>query len=214
MKEIEKMAINAFYFLFFTFFGNLYSQNQEYFQNSRINFSYEKNNSGQSGMVTFNTKWNLNDAKNFYMLPYAFYKGIENIDMKKDIKFKYYGYKISPFKIVDISYKNKKHIGESASKTGENAISEGSEGSETVKSGKKKRLINLSALYEDIEENIDNFIIDNSFKPLSKEWASVSREGKKEFMRDFSSLGIFDASILSPVGKKAEELSNKKSESK
>ncbi len=202
------MAFSLFYFLFFILWENLYSQQKAYFQDSRINFSYEKSSSDQSGMVTFNTRWNFKDAKNFYTLPYAFYKSIENIDTKRDIKLKYYGYKISPFKIIDISYKKKKLIRENSSQASENGI-EG-KNVKADRTRKNNKLVNLSALYEDIEENIDNFIIDNSFKPLSKEWSNVSRAGKKEFIKDFSSLGIFDNTILSPIRNKAEELSQSK----
>ncbi|GAB4032533.1 MAG: hypothetical protein Fur0012_11170 [Elusimicrobiota bacterium] len=185
----------------------LLAQQPEYFENSRINFVYEKTARGQSGMVTFNTRWDLKDAKKFYMLPFSLYSSLENIDLKRDIKLKYYGYRISPFKIINIS-SSKKNLDISGEKEAANGDSyPPSSAASSRPERKKKKFIVLSALYDDLQENMDSFILENSLKPISSQWSSVSKEGKKEFMKDLSSLGIFNDTILSPIGKKADELS-------
>lgn len=207
MKETEKMLNRIIAAGLLVLISPLMGQQPEYFENSRINFVYEKSARGQSGMVTFNSRWDWKDAKKFYMLPFSFYSTLENIDLKRDVKLKYYGYKISPFKVINISASQKK-LDVSGEKDAGNGDSSTSANGVTSRPEKKKRkLIVLSALYDDLRENMDSFILENSLKPISSQWSSVSREGKKEFMKDLSSLGIFDNTILSPIGKKADELS-------
>ncbi len=199
-------------FLFF-FLANLQPQEKDPFENSRINFVYEENDKGKRGYLTFNSRWDFNDAKKFYFLPLSFYKSASRIDLSRDVKFKYYGYGIRPFKIINIQRlsSSKPDI------SGENsppAKTENAEKQRQADPGKKRKrgFISLSPLYEDITENAYDFILENSLKPLSPQWASVSREGKKEFFKDLYSTGLFDNFLLMPVGGALYEISENKQE--
>lgn len=195
------------------FLVNLNAQQRDAFENSRLNFLYEKDERGQRGLITFNSKWDWKDAKRFYMLPFSFYKSAERMDLAKDVKFKYYGYNLKPFKIININaLRNKKNISGVKKEETENGESDSSENSSqnSTASSKKRKFISLSPLYDDLRENFDDFILENSLKHLNPQWSSVSKEGKKEFFKDLSSTGIFDNSLLSPLGNKVEKISENK----
>ncbi|NLI09948.1 MAG: hypothetical protein GX447_04220 [Elusimicrobia bacterium] len=194
------------------FLLNLNAQQRDAFENSRLNFLYEKDERGQRGLITFNSKWDWKDAKRFYMLPFSFYKSAERMDLAKDVKFKYYGYNLKPFKIININaLRSKKNISgvKEEVRDGESDSSEISSQNSTA-SSKKRKFISLSPLYDDLKENFDDFILENSLKHLNPQWSSVSKEGKKEFFKDLSSTGIFDNSLLSPLGNEVEKISGNK----
>lgn len=201
------MIGNIFFFLFFV---SLNSQEKEPFENAKINFLYDINHKENKAYLTFNSRWDFNDARKLYFLPLSFYKSAQRINLSKDVKFKYYGYGIKPFRIINIQRFSKTRPDISGNKNISSQDKEMQpENKSAVSSERKKGFISLSPLYEDLTENVYDFILENSIKPLSSQWGSLSKQEKKEFFMDLYSTGIFNGFIFSPLGDMLYEISNK-----
>lgn len=197
-----KLKKNRYLLIIFFFSIPLYSQSD----NSNMNMVYEKDRYQQKLSLNYSLRWDFKDMTKFYLLPFSIYNTAFNMDFSRDVKLKYYGYKISPFKLIVISDKKKKLDGET--NTSEKSSNQDN------RPKKRKYGINLSALYDNLEENINNLILDNSFKSISPEWKNISRNDKKEFIKDLLKLDIFNNPLLNPIGSQMEKISQTKDEDK
>ena len=168
------------------------------FDTSRTNIVFESKRNDSSVNISYSLRWDLSELKKIYLLPFNIYNSFTNINLSKDVKLKYYGLKISPFKIISVEKKKKDISGN------ENAKGNG----QNINGGKSKKSlgINLSALYDDVGENINNFILDNSLGE-NKDWKNISRQEKKEFINDLLKIDIWDYPVLNTISKPLKEIS-------
>ncbi|PIS47638.1 MAG: hypothetical protein COT17_02445 [Elusimicrobia bacterium CG08_land_8_20_14_0_20_51_18] len=168
------------------------------FGSSSLNFIIDRRSDESSVHMNYSLRWDFKDLKRAYLLPGLFYRDASRLDLRKNVKLRYYGYKISPFKFF-ISERKMDVPGAGGEQVKDPAPGE--------KPGKRLRF-SLSPLYDDLMENADDFLLDNSFKSLSPEWEKLSRTEKKSFFRDVLRLEMWDYPLFRGTSEGLEKISD------
>lgn len=174
-------------FIFILVSLTLFSQTPESISDdSKVYLTMDKNNSGTQTYLTYSIKFNsFTDFKYFYKLPFNFYNGLMNLELRNDFKLRYYGISTYPFRYIISSKKNIDF----------NRADVGS--AEGVNNKENYRVkLTLNPLYDDLKENINWYLFDLSMKSFSSEWGRLSKENKKQFLNDISKLKISEMPIV------------------
>lgn len=183
LKKLNKFVIVFLVVCVFTV-SNLFSD-----ESSDVNIVFEKNSRDSRAGLTYSFRFsNFSDFFNLYTVPYDFFMTAKNMNLRRDVKFKYYGLKLSPFKYFIL--KKKKPLSNLSSEN-----SEVNKSTSTKKNGYYFGLT-LSPLVEDIKENINFYILDYAMKTSNSDWDKFSREEKKYFFKDLEKIGFFNYPIL------------------
>lgn len=161
---------------------------------NNVMLNLSKNSDYSRVGLDYSLRWDFSDLASFrpgITTISAAARAIYSWDITKNTRFNYYGFKTNPWRII---------LADEASASGY-AAAAGQTGGGLVRRdapGHRKRLrLSVSPLVNDFKLNFeDNFrqmLLRGSLKNLSPQWVRAGAEGRKEFIRDVLSLGIWDA---------------------
>lgn len=169
--------------------------------------------------LDYRIRWDFRDLRSLRPSLGFIYTGLKafyNWDITENTRLEYYGLRTNPWRLI---ISREKKNGAAPPPVG----AEGGE-SEVIKREtpeyRKRLRLSVSPLVDDLKRNFDDglrdFLLRSSLKGASPEWERAGDEGRRAFMRDVLSVGIWDSGL--PVLKQAgagleyisEEGNNKK----
>lgn len=172
---------------------------------SPLFLTLSKDSYSSSVGLDYRIRWDFSDLRSFRPglgFLYSGLKAVYNWDITQNTRLEYYGLRTNPWRLI-LSDK-KKSPGAAA---GEAAPAAGgaSEVVSPTPASRRRVRFSLSPLVEDLKNNFDDglrdYLLKNSMKDLSPEWERTGDAGRKAFMKDVLSLGLWDAGV--PVLKQA-----------
>lgn len=149
--------------------------------------------------LDYSLRWDFSDLAAFRPRLGLLLDGVKALaswDITENTSLNYYGFRTNPWRVIVA--RERAPAGPAAA--GGGLVSEG------PRPEYKKRLrLSVSPLVDDVKRNFDEglreFLLRNSLKDLSPEWERAGSAGRKAFVKDVLSLGIWDSGI--PVVKQA-----------
>lgn len=156
-------------------------------------------NSDQSRVgLDYSVRWDFSDLLSFRPGFRAISSGVKSItswDITKNTRLSYYGFRTNPWRVIMAEEPASPGSGEtlSAGRTGGGIVSRAAPAS------RKRLRLSVSPLVEDFKrdfsDNLREMLLRDSLKGVSPQWARAGKEGRREFVRDVLSLGIWDAPL-------------------
>lgn len=166
----------------------------------------------------YRIRWDFSDLRSFRPglgFLYSGVKAVYNWDITENTRLEYYGFRTNPWRVI-LSDRRR-----AAPPSGGQEASGGEAGaaspvvSRPAHSRRRVRF-SLSPLVEDFKNNFDeglrDYLLKNSMKDLTPEWERAGESGRKAFVRDVLSLGVWDAGLpgVSETREGLEYISDKK----
>ena len=156
-------------------------------------------NSDQSRVgLDYSVRWDFSDLLSFrpgFKVISSGVKALTSWDITKNTRFSYYGFKTNPWRVIMAEEPAPPGAGEArpAGQTGGGVVSRAAPAS------RKRLRLSVSPLVEDFKrdfsDNLRELLLRDSLKGVSPQWARAGKEGRREFVRDVLSLGIWDAPL-------------------
>ena len=147
--------------------------------------------------LDYRIRWDFKDLRSLPSLGFIYtgLKAFYNWDITENTRLEYYGLRTNPWRLI-ISREKKNGAAPPA------AGGEGGESSvvkrETPEYRKRLRL-SVSPLVDDLKRNLDDslrdFLLRSSLKGASPEWEHAGDEGRRSFVKDVLSIGIWDSGV-------------------
>ena len=162
--------------------------------------------------LDYRIRWDFSDLRSFRPglgFLYSGLKAVYNWDITQNTRLEYYGLRTNPWRLI-LSDKKK-----SPAAAGEPGPAEGgpSEVVSRPQTSRRRVRFSLSPLVEDLKNNFDeglrDYLLKNSMKDLSPEWERTGEAGRKAFVKDVLSLGLWDSGVplLKETGQGLEYIS-------
>lgn len=152
--------------------------------------------------LDYRIRWDFSDLRSFRPglgFLYSGIKAVYNWDITENTRLEYYGFRTNPWRII-ISDR-KKGAGEVPA-AGGGALHGDAGGSPVVTRPPQSRRhirFSLSPLVEDLKNNFDeglrDYLLKSSMKGLTPEWEKAGESGRKAFVKDVLSLGLWDSGV-------------------
>ncbi|MDD5210750.1 MAG: hypothetical protein PHV36_15290 [Elusimicrobiales bacterium] len=150
--------------------------------------------------LDYSLRWDFSDLGSFRPRLGLITEGVRAIvswDITENTRFNYYGLSTNPWRMIIARER----------KNAPPAPGGGGVVSAATPEYRKRVRLSISPLVDDVKRNFDeglrDFLLRSSLKNLSPEWERTGRSGRKAFMKDVLSLGIWDAGL--PVVKETGE---------
>jgi len=161
--------------------------------------------------LDYRIRWDFKDLRSLPGLGFIYtgLKAFYNWDITENTRLEYYGLRTNPWRLI-IS-KEKKNGAAPPPVGGEGGESEVVK-RETPEYRKRLRL-SISPLVDDLKRNFDDglrdFLLRSSLKGVSPEWERAGNEGRRAFMKDVLSIGLWDSGVpgLKQAGEGLEYIS-------
>lgn len=119
-------------------------------------------------------------------------KALASWDITENTQLNYYGFRTNPWRVIIA--RERKQAGGEAGGAGGGLVSAGPQ-----PEYRKRLRLSISPLVDDVKRNFDeglrDFLLRSSLKDLSPEWERTGSAGRKAFMKDVLSIGVWDAGI-------------------
>lgn len=156
--------------------------------------------------LDYRIRWDFRDLRSLKPGLGFIYTGLKAFyhwDVTENTSLEYYGFRTNPWRLVIAREKKSGHAAPpDADEGGESAVVK----RETPEYRKRLRL-SVSPLVDDLKRNFDDglrdFLLRSSLSGVSPEWERAGGEGRRAFMKDLLSIGIWDTGL--PVLKQAGE---------
>jgi hypothetical protein len=157
--------------------------------------------------LDYSIRWDFSDLASFRPSLGFLYSGVKAVsgwDITENTRVEYYGFKTNPWRLI-IS-KEKKNGANGGGNDAAPAPAGGVVTSVTPEYRKRVRL-SISPLVDDLKRNFDDglkeFLLRSSLKGLSPEWQKAGDSGRRAFMKDVLSLGVWQVPV--PVIKETKQ---------
>lgn len=154
-------------------------------------------------------RWDFSDLKSLRPglgLLYSGVKAVAGWDITENTRVEYYGFRTNPWRLIIAKEKKSGGNGNGAAAPGGNGAGSGVV-TRPPQEYKKKLRLSVSPLVDDLKRNFDDglrdFLLRSSLKGVSPEWERAGDSGRKAFVKDVLSIGIFDSPL--PVVKQTRE---------
>jgi hypothetical protein len=161
--------------------------------------------------LDYRIRWDFSDLRSFRPglgFLYSGIKAVYNWDITENTRLEYYGFRTNPWRIIISKGKKEGAAPEDPAAAG--ALPGDAVGSPVVTPpahSRRRIRFSLSPLVEDFKNNFDeglrNYLLMSSMKGLTPEWEKAGQSGRKAFMKDVLSLGLWDSSV--PLMKETAE---------
>lgn len=155
--------------------------------------------------LDYRIRWDFKDLRSLPSLGFIYtgLKAFYNWDITENTRLEYYGLRTNPWRlIISREKKNGAAAPPGGGEGGESAVVK----RETPEYRKRLRL-SVSPLVDDLKRNLDDslrdFLLRSSLKGASPDWERAGDEGRRSFVKDVLSIGIWDTGL--PVLKQAGE---------
>jgi len=155
--------------------------------------------------LDYRIRWDFRDLRSLPSLGFIYtgLKAFYNWDITENTRLEYYGLRTNPWRLIISREKKNGAAPQPASvEGGESPVVQ----RETPEYRKRLRL-SISPLVDDLKRNLDDglrdFLLRSSLKGASPEWERAGDEGRRAFVKDVLSLGVWDSGV--PVIKQAGE---------
>lgn len=148
--------------------------------------------------LDYSIRWDFSDLASFrtgFKTISSELKAISSWNVTKNTRLNYYGFKTNPWKIIladDMRDSGSVAPG-AAGNTGSGVVNR-------APSASRERVrLSLSPLVDDfklnLEENLRELFLRGSLNSFSPQWGKAGDEGRREFVKDVLSLGIWDVPV-------------------
>lgn len=169
--------------------------------------------------LDYRIRWDFSDLRSFKPglgFLYSGVKAVYNWDITENTRLEYYGFRTNPWRVILSGRRRAAPAsGEQAASGGEAAPAGPAVVSRPGRSRRRVRF-SLSPLVEDLKNNFDeglrDYLLKNSMKDLTPEWGRAGEGGRKAFVQDVLSLGVWDSGLpgVSETREGLEYISDKK----
>jgi len=142
--------------------------------------------------LDYSLRWDFSDLLSFRPRLGLITEGVRAIvswDITENTRLNYYGLRTNPWRLIIAREK----------KSAPAAPGGGGVVSPATPEYRKRVRLSISPLVDDIKRNFDeglrDFLLRSSLKDLSPEWERAGQSGRKAFMKDVLSLGIWDYGV-------------------
>lgn len=142
--------------------------------------------------LDYSLRWDFSDLLSFRPRLGLITEGVRAIvswDITENTRLNYYGLRTNPWRLIIAREK----------KSAPAAPGGGGVVSPATPEYRKRVRLSISPLVDDIKRNFDeglrDFLLRSSLKDLSPEWERTGQSGRKAFMKDVLSLGIWDYGV-------------------
>ena len=165
-------------------------------QQNNLTLNLSKNSDYSRVGLDYSIKWDFSDLASFKPGIGALASGVRAIyswDITKNTRLNYYGFKTNPWRVILADREKVADYGspETTGEGGGGVVNRAGPGS------RKHLRLSLSPLVDDFklnfEENFRTMLLKGSLKNVSPQWERAGTQGRREFVRDVLSLGIWDA---------------------
>lgn len=155
--------------------------------------------------LDYRIRWDFKDLRSLPRLGFIYtgLKAFYHWDITENTRLEYYGLRTNPWRLIISREK----------KSGAAPPAVGVEGGESpvvkreTPEYRKRLRLSVSPLVDDLKRNLDDslrdFLLRSSLKDASPEWERAGDEGRRSFVKDVLSIGIWDTGL--PVLKQAGE---------
>ncbi len=141
--------------------------------------------------LDYSLRWDFSDLASFRPRLGLITEGVRAIiswDVTENTRLNYYGLRTNPWRMLI-----------AREKTNVPPAPGGGVVSPATPEYRKRVRLSISPLVDDVKRNFDSglrdFLLRSSLKDLSPEWERTGQAGRKAFMKDVLSLGIWDAGV-------------------
>lgn len=141
--------------------------------------------------LDYSLRWDFSDLASFRPRLGLITEGVRAIiswDITENTRLNYYGLRTNPWRMIL-----------AREKTNVPPAPGGGVVSAATPEYRKRVRLSISPLVDDVKRNFDaglrDFLLRSSLKDLSPEWERAGQSGRKAFMKDVLSLGIWDAGV-------------------
>jgi len=147
--------------------------------------------------LDYRIRWDFKDLRSLPSLGFIYtgLKAFYNWDITENTRLEYYGLRTNPWRLIISREK----------KNGAAAPPGGGEGGESpvvkreTPEYRKRLRLSVSPLVDDLKRNLDDslrdFLLRSSLKGASPEWERAGDEGRRSFVKDVLSIGIWDSGV-------------------
>jgi len=167
-------------------------------QQSNLMLNLSKNSEYSRVGLDYSVRWDFSDLLSFRPGLKTITSGVKAItswDITKNTRLNYYGFRTNPWRVI-LADEPRASAYEAAAAT---APAGGGVVNRPARSSGKRLRLSVSPLVDDFKLNFDEglreLLLRSSLKGLSPQWERVGKEGRREFVRDVLSLGIWDAPL-------------------
>lgn len=163
-------------------------------------------------------RWDFSDLASFRPslgFLYSGIKAVSNWDITENTRLEYYGLKTNPWRLI-LSDRKYGRAAPAASGAAAGGEAGGSAVVSRPPSARRRIRFSLSPLVEDLKNNFDeglrDYLLKSSMQDLTPEWGRAGEAGRKAFVQDVLSLGIWDLGVpgVKQAGEGLEYISNGK----
>ena len=163
--------------------------------------------------LDYRIRWDFSDLRSFRPglgFLYSGLKAVYNWDITENTRLEYYGLRTNPWRLILSDRKKSAAAAGAEPPPGEGGASEVLTAPKTPR---RRVRFSLSPLVEDLKNNFDeglrDYLLKNSMKDLSPEWERTGEAGRKAFMKDVLSLGLWNSGVplLKETGRGLEYIS-------
>jgi hypothetical protein len=147
--------------------------------------------------LDYRIRWDFKDLRSLPSLGFIYtgLKAFYNWDITENTRLEYYGLRTNPWRLI---IAREKKSGAAPPPGGEEGGGSPVVKRETPEYRKRLRL-SVSPLVDDLKRNLDDslrdFLLRSSLKDASPEWERAGGEGRRAFVRDVLSIGIWDSGL-------------------
>lgn len=161
--------------------------------NLMLNFS--KNADDARVGLDYSVRWDFKDITSFrpgFKAMSSGFKAVSSWDITKNTRFNYYGLKGNPWKLIlsDKRYNEDNSAAGIVGQAGAGLVNRDPPVS------RRRTRTGLSPLIDDFvgnfDDNLRNLLLRASLNSLSPQWEKAGNEGRRQFVRDILSMGIWD----------------------
>lgn len=160
-------------------------------------------------------RWDFSDLASFRPSLGFLYSGIKAVsswDITENTRLEYYGLKTNPWRLI---LSDRKPVPAAAAAVGGPGTGESAVVQRPPQTRRRVRF-SLSPLVEDLKNNFDeglrDYLLKSSMQDLTPEWGRAGEAGRKAFVKDVLSLGIWDLGVpgVKQAGEGLEYISDEK----
>ncbi len=148
--------------------------------------------------LDYSVKWDFSDMTSFrpgLKLLSSGVKSISSWDITKNTRLNYYGFKTNPWRVI-LADEKPARVHAAA---GPAAPAGGGVVSRAAPASRKRFRLSVTPLLDDfklnLEDNLRDMLLRGSLENLSPQWEKAGKDGRREFVRDILSLGIWDVPL-------------------
>ena len=145
--------------------------------------------------LDYSVRWDFKDILSFrpgFKAMSSGFRAVSSWDVTKNTSFNFYGMKGNPWKIIlsDKRYNKDYSAAGITGQAGAGLVNR------TPPASRRRPRLGLSPLIDDFIRNSDEILRDlllrASLQGVSQQWEKAGKEGRREFVRDILSMGIWD----------------------